>query len=265
MAFPTAPALLPAAPLRLTTEEVRLLWSFVHGAVQIPSMRAWMRASLGFCPRHTWGYAVVEIELWEAGVAHRAGHVPFDVSVLYEDLAHGLAARLARPRGWGRRPDAVLTPSRPCLLCSQLASPPPEGFAIGYANSSSAALAAEANPLRHTRRWCSLTADVWSPRACGECLGRPAPAVTEAHDGGGPCRLHLASALRAGTADDGDLAAAAVRLAGVADRLAVFADSVTMSGPSADASDEVSWIEALGFFAGWRFPAFLAGLVPGDG
>jgi hypothetical protein len=259
MAIRTAQALLPAAPLRLTTEEVRLLWSFVHGAIQIPSMRAWMRESLGFCPRHTWGYAVVEIELWEAGVGDRAGHVPFDVSVLYEDLTRGLGHRLAQPRGWGRRPDAVLVPARRCLICTQLDSPPKEGFAIGYANSNSAALAAEANPLRHSRRWCSLTADAWAELACSACLGE-GPS-SPAHDAAAPCRLHLAEAVRAGRADDGDLAAAASRLTGVADRLAVFVESVTMFGPSAGPADEASWIEALGFFAGWRFPAFLAGLV----
>ena len=63
---------LPAAPLLLTTEEVRLLWSFVHGDIMSAPMRAWLRASLGFCPRHTWAYAVVEIELWESGIGGRA-------------------------------------------------------------------------------------------------------------------------------------------------------------------------------------------------
>jgi hypothetical protein len=37
---------------------------------------------------------------------------------------------------------------------------------------------------------------------------------------------------------------------------------MTASGPSANAATEASWVEALGFFAGWQFPAFLAGLLP---
>jgi hypothetical protein len=252
MALPDSPGLVPPAPLRLTSEEVRLLWAFVHGDIMNAAMRAWLRASLGFCPRHTWAYAVVEIELWEAGVGGRGGHQPFDVSVLYEDLCRQLARRLALPHGWGRRPEAVLLPARRCYLCTQLDAPSGGGFALGYANSNSEELAAEANLLHHTRRWCSATVDEWAPRACPSCL----PA------GASLCRIHLAEAVRAGTADDGDLAATAAHLTLLANRLAVFTSSMTASGQPADAETEASWVEALGFFAGWQFPAYLAGLAP---
>jgi hypothetical protein len=244
----------------LTTEEVRLLWAFVHGDIMGATMRAWLHASLGFCPRHTWANAVVEIELWESGVGGRGGHQPFDVSVLYEDLARQLALRLVKPHGWGRRPEAVLLPARRCYLCTQLDLPARAGFVLGYADSDSASLAAEANLLRHTRRWCSATADEWAPVACAPCLGVPAGGAG-AGSGRGLCRVHLAEEERTGRADDGDLTAAASRLTAVADRLAALASSMTASGGPADAATEASWVEALGFFGGWRFPAFLAGLT----
>ncbi|WP_138415888.1 hypothetical protein [Sinomonas gamaensis] len=252
MALPESPGLLPAAPLRLSSEEVRLLWAFVHGDIMNAAMRAWLWASLGFCPRHTWAYAVVEIELWEAGVGGRGGHQPFDVSVLYEDLCRQLARKLVLPRGWGRRPEAVLLPARRCYLCTQLDLPSRDGFALGYANSNSDELAAEANLLHHTRRWCSATIDEWAPRACPACL----PGSE-----GGLCRVHLADAVRGGTADDGDLAATAAHLTVLANRLGSLTTSMTAAGASADAETEASWVEALGFFAGWRFPAYLAGLL----
>ena len=74
--------------------------------------------------------------------------------------------------------------------------------------------------------------------------------------------MHLAGAVSAGRADDGALSAAAARLTVLADRLAALATSMTASGPPANAATEASWVEALGFFAGWQFPAFLAGLLP---
>jgi hypothetical protein len=253
---------LPAAPLLLTTEEVRLLWSFVHGDIMSAPMRAWLRASLGFCPRHTWAYAVVEIELWESGIGGRAGHLPFDVSVLYEDLCREAASRLGRWRGWGRRPEAALLPARPCYLCTQLAAPARDGLAIGYANSNSAALAAEANRALHTRHWCEATLDTWEPLVCPPCLGHRAEG---ADDGARLCRLHLTEALRTGRAAAGDPASAGRRLTEVADRLGAFTASMTAAGAPADATTETSWVAALGFFGGWRFPAFLAGVTAHEG
>jgi hypothetical protein len=45
--------LLPGGPLVLTVEEVRQLWSFVHGDIMEPGVRVQLRESLGLCPRHT--------------------------------------------------------------------------------------------------------------------------------------------------------------------------------------------------------------------
>lgn len=35
--------------------------------------------------------------------------------------------------------------------------------------------------------------------------------------------------------------------------------SMTVDGAPATPADDASWIEALGFFAGWAFPLYLAG------
>ena len=45
--------LVPIGPLELSVEEVRQLWSFIHGDIMGGSMRRLLRASLGLCPRHT--------------------------------------------------------------------------------------------------------------------------------------------------------------------------------------------------------------------
>lgn len=118
---PSARVLLPPGPLILDVEEVRQLWSFVHGDIMDPGIRVALRESLGLCPRHAWGYALVEIELWQTGGGVRAGHQPFDVGVLYEDLLGYVAAGLSRPRTLLHpHPESILRPRRPCYLCAQL-------------------------------------------------------------------------------------------------------------------------------------------------
>lgn len=144
-------AALPAGPLELSVEEVRQLWSFIHGDIMDGNMRRLLRASLGLCPRHTWAYAVVEIELWQAGAGARGGHQPFDVTVLYEDLLDHVADGLDRKSSLlHRHPDEVLLPAGPCRICQDMASPDLPGLRMGYANSNTEALTVEANGLAHT-------------------------------------------------------------------------------------------------------------------
>ncbi len=66
----------------LTLVEVVELWSFVHGDIMTGGICRLLRAHLGLCPWHTWGYAATEIELWQTGAGPRGGHQPFDVCVL---------------------------------------------------------------------------------------------------------------------------------------------------------------------------------------
>lgn len=252
--------LVPAAPLQLSVEEVRQLWSFIHGDIMDGSMRKLLRASLGLCPRHSWAYAVVEVELWQAGAGLRAGHQPFDVSILYEDLLEHVADGLARKASLlNRDPDRVLLPVGPCRICADMASPDLPGLRMGYANSNTEALTAEANGLVHTKAWCRETFKVWRARACPDCrLGR-----SRSSGGGGDpvllCRFHLAARrpLAAPLRH-----AVASRLLGIRERLRRLTDSMTDHGAPASLEDNASWVEALGFFAGWGLPLFLVAEVP---
>ena len=255
-----ADALLPPGPLVLEVEEVRQLWSFVHGDVMDPGIRDALRESLGLCARHTWGYAVVEIELWQTGGGVRAGHQPFDVSVLYEDLLAHVAAGLSRPRTLLHpHPESILRPRRPCYICAQLAPADVGGPRVGYASSNSAALTDEANAAQHTRRWCAETAGQWRTRVCPDCRVRPGATAGFIPDADAVlllCRAHL---LGRGRTDDALLAAVAQRLDEVRTRLGRLNASMTVDGAPATAADDASWIEALGFFAGWALPLHLAG------
>lgn len=59
--------------LDLSAAEVFQLYSFLDGSIMVPEVRHHLRAGWGFCPRHTWAHALVEIELkyealgWFAG------------------------------------------------------------------------------------------------------------------------------------------------------------------------------------------------------
>ncbi|MBT2594976.1 hypothetical protein [Arthrobacter sp. ISL-72] len=162
--------LVPVRPLELSVEEVRQLWSFIHGDIMDGSMRRLLRASLGLCPRHTWAYAVVEVELWQAGAGARGGHQPFDVTILYEDLLEHVADGLDRKSSLlHRHPEEALLPVGPCRICQDMASPDLPGLRMGYANSNTEALTAEANAMVHTTTWCLETVALWRDRVCPDC------------------------------------------------------------------------------------------------
>lgn len=247
--------LLPNGPLRLTVEEVRQLWSFVHGDIMDGGTRQYLRESLGLCPRHAWGHAVVEIELWQAGAGLRGGHQPFDVSVLHEDLLEYAAGELRKPLsllhpGMAYQP----TPSRSCRVCGELAGPLPEGLRMGYANSNSDALAVEANELAFTTAWCRETSSTWLYRACPACFG---------NDGADPlmlCRRHLAAG---GPVSRATGNAIADRLLELRQRLLRLLDSMTDHGKPATAAENAAWVEALGWFAGWALPLYMTSSTTG--
>ncbi|MDP9989532.1 hypothetical protein J2S98_004722 [Arthrobacter oryzae] len=246
-------ALLPVRPLELSAEEVRQLWSFIHGDIMDGSMRRLLRASLGLCPRHTWAYAVVEIELWQAGAGVRGGHQPFDVTVLYEDLLEHVAAGLGRKGSLlHRHPDEVLLPVGPCRICEDMASPSLPGLRMGYANSNTEALTVEANGLAHTTAWCRETFPLWRDRVCPAC-------DPETSKGAGDpvllCRFHL-TARR--PLPEQLRHAVASRLREIRGRMRHLTDSMTDYGAPVGGEENASWIEAVGFFAGWGLPLYLA-------
>jgi hypothetical protein len=246
-----AAGLVPAGPFVLEPEEVRQLWSFVHGDIMEPGLRRILRDSLGLCPRHTWGYAVVEIELWQAGAGARAGHQPFDVSILYEDLLEHVAAGVDRPAGLlHRHPERALVPTVPCRICTEIAGPEFTGHRLGYAGSDTAALTEEANTFEYTRAWCRQTVATWRDRTCPECdpgTGRP-------QDTAALCRAHLLTRPIDGPARR----EVAARLRGIRARMLRLTESMTDLGAAAGPEEDASWIEALGFFAGWGPPLWLA-------
>ncbi|QCO96571.1 hypothetical protein FCN77_01085 [Arthrobacter sp. 24S4-2] len=245
--------LVPVRPLDLSVEEVRQLWSFIHGDIMDGSMRRLLRASLGLCPRHSWAYAVVEIELWQAGAGVRGGHQPFDVTVLYEDLLDHVADGLDRRSSLLlRRPDDVLLPVGPCRICEDMASPALPGLRMGYANSNTEALTVEANGLAHTKAWCRETLPLWRSRTCPDCdPGTPEGA-------GDPvllCRFHLAARR---PLPERLRHAVASRLRAIRKRVRHLTESMTDYGAPVGAEENASWIEAIGSFAGWGLPLYLA-------
>lgn len=257
-------ALVPVGPFVLSAEEVRQLWSFIHGDIMDGSMRRLLRASLGLCSRHTWAYAVVEVELWQAGAGIRGGHQPFDVTVLYEDLLAHVAAGLdQRNTLLHRHPDGVLLPAGPCRICADMASPELPGLRMGYANSNTEALTIEANGLAHMTSWCRETRPLWRKRVCPDCDPRT-PEMT-----GDPvllCRAHLAARR---PLPEHLRHAVSSRLREVRARMRHLTDSMTDYGAPAGAEENVSWIEAIAFFAGWGLALYLAtapsGRAPGAG
>lgn len=243
--------LLPQEPLVLSVEEVRQLWSFVHGDIMDGAMRRGLRESLGLCPRHAWGHAVVEIELWHAGAGRRGGHQPFDVAILHEDLLQHAAEEIVRPLSWRHRDLArVPVSTRPCRICQELGGHQPVGPRMGYANSNSQALTVEANSLEFTVPWFRQTRDLWLPVACPACTGsgEADPVLL--------CRRHL---LDHGGIPRETGQAIAARLLEIRARLLRLIESMTDRGEPATAKQDASWVEALGWFAGWALPVYLSG------
>lgn len=251
----------------LTPAEVGELWSFLHGDIMEPSIRQLLRASLGLCPRHAWGYAATEIELWQTGAGLRGGHQPFDVAVLYADLLDHVAVQLTKSPGLFHHDlRRALVPRAACSVCALLR--PGGGSAggasrIGYGGTPTAELASETNRLAHTTAWCRDTWSQWRAEVCPSCFATwkdgvdQILGVDQVHDEdadcGRLCRLHLI--LNPVTTDCGHIAAE--RLESIAVRLRRLISSMTDDGPAATPEDDSSWIEALGWFAGWRVPLAL--------
>jgi hypothetical protein len=249
---------LSSAPL--TPAEVRELWAFIHGDIMIGGIRQQLRASLGLCPRHTWGYAVVEIELWIHGAGSRGGHQPFDVCVLYADLLEHVAGRLqSRGRVFPAALSKTLARRGPCRVCNALTTDPHDATAqVGFAGSNAVALAAEANELRYTTEWFEQTRPVWTPRVCPTCelrLDRSGAPDAAAHQGGVLCLEH---ACEPDIRPAPSIPALAEYLAELSVRVDALGNSMRQGATAPTPEQNASWVEALGWFAGWDLPLSLA-------
>jgi hypothetical protein len=234
----------------LTHEEVRILWSFVHGDIMNPGVRAQLYGYWGLCERHSWAYAVVEIELWESGGGARGGHQPFDVSVLYADLLARMRAEITRAhRRHGQL--RAITRSGVCVVCADIASEEPAEMAVTHAGMDLEKLTAEANRMEHTKSWLDETMRVWGPRVCPSCRRESVP------EGEGQlCRMHLERILEQRAIDGAALTAYLEELERSVRQLT---DSMTQDGKLSSPEADASWVGALAWFNNWTFPLRMTG------
>lgn len=110
---------------------------------------------------------------------------------------------------------------------------------------------ARVNRLVSTASLAAAEQREWRRRCCPECLVCAGPTCCT-------CRLHLLA--EGGPADRDQLAGA---LQDLAERVRVFVKSMTWRGPTPTPAQRASWIEVLGWFAGWDAAARLAETAPG--
>lgn len=98
------------------------------------------------------------------------------------------------------------------------------------------------NRRKRTTELIVASRELWQARSCPLCLG-----------GDGPiCRPHL-------LAGSGSVDRALGRsLAELAGRLDAFSHAFVWRAPPATEEQRSSWVEALGWFAGWTFPPRVA-------
>jgi hypothetical protein len=240
------PMLGPDRPLE--PEEVRVLWSFIHGDIMIGGIREQLRRALGLCPRHTWAYFVTEVELWLYGPPPRGGHLPFDVGILYQDLLADVIGKITSAHSTSRHGlRSVLTPKAPCRICADLSGEMTNS--LGYAGSRADELTIEAADLTHTRAWLLRTQEHWRERVCALCAlpGSNGIGVSATQ----MCRSHLA---QAASVSRQDVTSIASWLDDARRRMSRSVDSMTQGGQPATIADDAAVIETLGWFAGWQFP-----------
>ncbi len=213
--------------LDFTAAELKQLWWFLDGAIMNPDTRHHVRRSWGLCARHAWGYTVAEIEM--------RGGKPFSTALLYEDLA-SRAASCARQRlrGWSRV-RSQLESEGTRYACEYVARLP--GGELELERKQWEEAAARVNRRKRTRPLVHGLREQWNARSC--------PFYLEGN--GLVCRPHLVS----GAQPPDDLSPELVKLAR---RLRAFADSLTTRATAVGRLEQASWIEALGWFAGWDYP-----------
>ena len=219
---------LTTSPLDATLMEVKQLLSFVDGAVVMPETREYLWRSWGFCPRHTWLLATVECELRIR---------PFGTTIVYQDLTRRAGTLLSI----AYVPEAVklqrLRGRLPCPTCDYLA--------IAHSNPAWSLATECVNRRRRVKAFLAATHEEWVARTCPVCLGGDGPV----------CRPHMLG----GGAALGDTGRT---LRELAIRLRTYDKSLAWQGPAATPRDVASLVEALGWFAGWAYPAALLAEEP---
>jgi hypothetical protein len=230
----TTPRQRPARTARvceLTPAEVRYFWSFHDGSIMCVDIRERLYKSWGFCPRHTWAMAVTEPEY--RTTLH-------GTAILYEDLT-GHAVRALRLPSLTHGAQAKRLRARAgCSCCEFLGVASRAG---AKTDSKTAGILKRVNRRQRFDGLLVASRPVWWARTCPICLG-----------GDGPlCRQHILSGVSPppGLADELER----IRLG-----LRALADSMRWQGAPADDGARASWVEALGWFAGWQFPAAVLGL-----
>jgi len=209
-----------------TVAETRYFWSwFIFGSIMAIETRRHLWQSWGFCPRHAWLHAVVECEIW--------GGRPFATSILYQDLIERAARVVDTGRVCGILAARRLRPQATCLVCDYLAIAKDVS-----ADESNTRRCARVNLRSRVMVLIAQSEPSWRLNSCDLCGGA----------GKVVCRLHL-------LAGDGRLdRALAAYLCDLERRLGLLIRSMTWRGPQATPEIQASWVEALGWFAGWSFP-----------
>jgi hypothetical protein len=215
----------PACALDLTPAEAKYFWSwFIFGSLMTVETRHHLWRSWGFCPRHSWAHAAVECEIW--------GGRPFGTAILYEDLVGRAAAAtksLMLPGGLNRR---RLRSRGTCLVCDYVA------VSRNFEDEVYVDRSARVNRRLRISALLREAEPQWRPSSCPLCL----------NGHGIVCRAHI---LSGAAKPDRELSE---RLAELSRRLALYVRSMTWQGPKVNAETKASWVEALGWFAGWDFP-----------
>jgi hypothetical protein len=148
---------------------------------------------------------------------------------------------------------------RPCRVCNALTTDANDATAqVGFAGSNAVTLAAEANELRFTTEWFQQTRHVWTHRGCPTCalrLGRSGcPDVGGLEDG----VLCLEHVCESGGEAATSIPALAECLTELSVRVAALGNSMRQGATPPTPEENASWVEALGWFAGWDPPLSLA-------
>ncbi|EWT03518.1 hypothetical protein N865_16775 [Intrasporangium oryzae NRRL B-24470] len=224
------------------------LWSFIHGEIMDGGIRTQLREHWGLCPRHAWGHAFVDIELWEQGTATRAGHLPFDAEVLHEELLGDAVGAFTRPLSRRRLLRALARKGR-CRVCVGLSGSHVDR--IGYAGQSSGTLTRIVDQLGFTRELICASRGTWRLGMCPSCAW---PGSTDAYAlGSRPllCRHHTSELLAADGLYTSTQERIASQLKAVLTRLRRHIETGSWADPNAQADPAAAWVEALGWTAGW--------------